>query len=1209
MIEFYKVIDRPICYAVFSVTELTEEDLKGLARLFGAGSWANSIVGSWLGPKPCRITPWSSNAVDIAHSVGIATVTRIEEFHGYRHSMFVDKMLNHVYDGLGPQSFTDAAEIIPDCGVADINDFNNRYGLGLDDAELEILKCLSKREGRLLTSAEIYGIAQTSSDHCRHKTFRGNLCVEGKSTNRTLFSYIASTTEGAGGANIVSAFTDNSAVLDGGETEALTVKNGLYTHVQKRQNITLKAETHNFPTTVEPFNGAATGVGGEIRDRLCTGRGSLPLAGVAVYMASPEQSHIRQRQWIYNSPRQLLVRASDGASDFNNKYGQPLICGSVLTAEGIDLKGRLRAFDKCVMLAGGVGLVDADRSHKDESANSAVLLLLGGANYRIGLGGGTVSSAGANGVAKRDIELQAVQRANPEMQRRVANIVRTLTENATPGLFSIHDLGAGGNFNALFEIAANFGCGHIRLDDLPLGEDMSAAEILGNESQERIAIAVSEDCAAEVERLCQIENVPCARVGTAGGGHGRFIVEHKGKRVVDISIDDTAFKPRDINIDLSTSRVGPLPSPDIDIEEALEKVLGQEGVGCKDWLTNKADRSVTGLVATQQCVGAYQLPMADCGVVAIDYTGTSGIATALGMAPMAALSNPELSAQLSVLHALTNICGCNLTGGLQSVALSANWMWPANKPADHGELFKAVEALSDYVRQLGIAIPTGKDSLSMSQRYADGSEVAAPGTLIITAAAKVQDVRQTIGPVLKNRDSYILYVPFGVNTGVGGTALAQAYNLPAATTICTPFEAEIVKKNFEAVQELIKSQAAHAVHDVGRGGLIVTLLEMCFAEPDCPGMDIDLSALGEPVCALFGETPAAVIQTNDLSILSKAHGALVIGKTSKPGSINIKVGVWQKSFDLDKMRRSWFGISAKLDAMQTSDNCSAERVKNFCQQPVVWNFSDAYSEELNKPLDNNNLVTKPLAAIIRTCGSNGHRELANALCEAGFVVRDIHINEICSGHATLTDVRLVAFSGGFANSDVLGAGAGWAAQIQSNPRAAHEFKEFYCRPDTVSIGVCNGCQLMVRMGIFDTDECKVSMKPNLSGKFESAFVSLDLAPSEQAGPLFANIGGNTLGVWVAHAEGRFVFSGEPVRINGHIAARYHYSEYPGNPNGSDCDAAALISADGRHLAIMPHPERCIYPWQCAHYPEERIGDAYTPWIQLFSNARRWIVSQ
>ncbi len=1193
------------------------------------------LEGTYVGPRKEMISPWSTNAVEITQNMGLNGIYRIEELTATNPQQpEYDPMLQVVYVNPGADMFQSTAVAAPAVEIDDISSYNAEEGLALSPQEEEYLRDLAAKLGRKLTDSEVFGFSQVNSEHCRHKIFNGKFIIDGEEKPSSLFGLIKRTSKLNPG-TLVSAYKDNVAFVKGPVIYQFAPERAdepaFFAQRAIKSVLSLKAETHNFPTTVEPFNGAATGSGGEIRDRLGGGRASLPLAGTAVYMTSyPRldekkkwERAIEPRKWLYHTPADILIKASNGASDFGNKFGQPLICGSLLTFEHAE-NGRTWGYDKVIMLAGGVGYANADHALKEEPVPGLSVALSGGDNYRIGMGGGAVSSVDTGRYAGA-IELNAVQRANPEMQKRVANLIRGLAESAFNPIVSIHDHGAGGHLNALSELIEATG-GDINIDALPVGDPtLSEREIIGNESQERMGFLVQPADIPLVEKIAQRERAPLYIVGKTTDDHRLHYSRRQGKAAIDLAVTDMLGNPpKTVITDKTVDETFADDSFDSSlIGTYISEVLSLEAVACKDWLTNKVDRSVTGRVARQQCQGPLQLPLSDCGVVALDYQGQNGIATSIGHAPAAAMVDAGTGSRLAVAEALTNIVGAPLEKGLESVSLSANWMWPCHNEGEDAALYRAVEACSNFVVDLGINIPTGKDSLSMTQKYTNGEKVTAPGTVIISAAGHVDDIRRTVGPVItKDARSTLFYIDFSNSPlALGGSALEQTHG-KVGGKLPDVADAKYFAKAFNTVQKLVRDRSIAAIHDISAGGLVTTLLEMCFSLNNW-GLNFytdGFEMLGETdlVKILFAENPAVVVQILD-STRSRALKALdaagiryvPVASPSRPGVLTITHKKDTFLVSVDAMRRQWFEPSFLLDSMQTKPECAALRFENLGKQPVPFklraNFDGSLASRYLRPKRRSQSGIR--AAIIREKGVNGDREMAFSLFLAGFDVRDVHMTDLMSGRETLDDINMIVFCGGFSNSDVLGSAKGWAGGFRWNETAAATLKRFYDRPDTLSLGVCNGCQLMIELNLLGAkpagdNKPAVEMKHNISGKFESAFVGMEVAPNSSV--MFGKLSRVTAGIWVAHGEGRFHFNAPTDESGVKVVARYCYNEYPGNPNGSEGAVAALCSADGRHVAMMPHLERAIFPWQCAVYPADRLDEDVTPWIDAFVEARKWI---
>jgi len=1207
--------------AIFAVqldAPLSEADTAKLSWLFGGRPQiqAGRVEGRFVGPRAAMVSPWSTNAVEITQNMGIAGIRRIEQFEplaagegGY------DPMLAQQYDGLHQDSFTIHIQPEPIREVDDIAAYNQAEGLALSQEEIGYLEQLSQRIGRRLTDSEVFGFSQINSEHCRHKIFNGTFVIDGEEQADSLFALIKKTAR-ANPNSIVSAYKDNVAFLKGPRVRQFAPRTGdkpdYYEKKEFDSVVSLKAETHNFPTTVEPFNGAATGSGGEIRDRMAGGRGSLPLAGTAVYMTAysrlqgkrPWEQAMPARPWLYQAPMDILVKASNGASDFGNKFGQPLIAGSLLTFEHQEHARKL-GFDKAIMLAGGIGYGKEAQAMKGEPRPGDKIVLLGGDNYRIGMGGAAVSSADT-GEYHSGIELNAVQRANPEMQKRVANTIRSLVESEDNPIVAIHDHGAGGHLNCFSELVEATG-GKIDLDKLPIGDPtLSMKEIIGNESQERMGLVISPEHLGMLERIAGRERSPLYVVGDVTGD-GRFAFESgsSGERPIDLALADMfGSSPKTVMEDKAVDR----RYEEVDYEPGqlhayLGQVLKLEAVACKDWLTNKVDRCVGGLVAKQQCAGPLQLPLNDCGVMALGFDTDYGLATSIGHAPVSGLIDPAAGARNAIAEALANLVWAPLEGGIRSVSLSANWMWPCRNEGEDARLYRAVRAASDFCIALGINIPTGKDSLSMKQKYPDG-EVLAPGTVIISAAGVCDNIRGVVEPVFQRDGGPIYYLNLSMDAcKLGGSSFAQVRN-KVGTEAPDILDAGKFAAAFNAMQQLAKEGKILAGHDVSAGGLITTLLEMCFAGNEL-GAEIDLAALGErdTIKLLFSENCGLAFQVKDESVaadLAKLPIAChLIGRVVEGNTLSVKNGAESHDFDINALRDAWYETSWLLDRKQTAGGKADERLRNYKQQPLRYAFPQGFSGEM--PVAGPS-AKRPKAAVLREKGSNSERELAHALHLAGFDVRDVHTADLMAGRETLEDIRFLGAVGGFSNSDVLGSAKGWAGAFLYNEKARAALENFFGREDVLSVGICNGCQLFIELGLINPGhEQKPKMGFNDSHKHESGFTSVKILDNKSV--MLSSLSGCTLGVWVSHGEGKFELPLPEDQYK--IVAKYGYEGYPANPNGSRYNTAMMASEDGRHLVLMPHIERSIFPWNWAYYPKDR-ADEISPWIEAFVNARKWL---
>jgi len=1149
MIHFFGEVAIKV-FAVQTSNALSQEDTKKLVWLFGNQPQINaaSLDAFFIGPRAAMITPWSTNATEITQNMGISGIQRMEEFIAVSKDFSdFDPMISQKYAALTQDIYT--IDIQPEA-ILDIDDiaaYNQQEGLALNEEEVDYLNQLSTKMGRKLTDSEVFGFSQVNSEHCRHKIFNGTFIIDGEEKPTSLFKLIKKTSKEHPN-DIVSAYKDNVAFVKGPNVIQFAPKTADkpdYYHEEAFDSvISLKAETHNFPTTVEPFNGAATGSGGEIRDRLAGGKGSLPLAGTAVYMTAYSrltenrawEKGMPERPWRYQTPMDILIKASNGASDFGNKFGQPLIAGSVLTFEhqeaavssGGDDKevatgqdqtlGRRIAYDKVIMQAGGIGYGKAEQALKDTPETGDKIIILGGDNYRIGMGGAAVSSADT-GEFSSAIELNAVQRSNPEMQKRAANAIRGMVESDVNAIVSIHDHGAGGHLNCLSELVEETG-GKIDLDQLPIGDPtLSAKEIIGNESQERMGLVIGKEDAALLARIAERERSPMYSVGEVTGDDRFTFVSQT-----------TDEKPMDVN---------------------LSDIFGSSP---KTILTDTT----------------LQLPLNNVGVMALDFKGKEGIATSIGHSPISGLIDPSAGSKNSIAEALTNIIWAPLKDSLQSVSLSANWMWPCKNKGEDARLYKAVEAISEFSIALGINVPTGKDSLSMKQKYKDG-DVISPGTVVISAAANCNDITKVVEPVLQKKEGPIYYINLSKDSyKLGGSSFCQILNA-VGSKAPTIKDAVYFKTAFNAIQKVIKNRQLTAGHDIASGGLITTLLEMCFADVNL-GAEIDLS-----------------------SIFKK------IGKVVLGNELIIKNGGIEMGLNISSLRDTWFKTSYLLDTKQTAKGLAKERFENYKAQPLTYTFPKTFTGQLPSNATSS-AGSRPKAAILREKGSNSEREMANAMFLAGFDVKDVHMTDLISGRETLEDIQFLGAVGGFSNSDVLGSAKGWAGAIKYNEKANKVIKNFFARPDTLSIGICNGCQLFMELDLINPDHKEHGkMTYNDSLKHESNFISVNV--QENNSVMLSTLAGTTLGVWISHGEGKFSL---PLsEANYDIVAKYGYEAYPANPNGSDFNTAMLCDRTGRHLVTMPHIERSTFPWNWAHYPAGRKDDA-SPWLEAFVNARKWV---
>ncbi len=1218
MIHFFENETNTV-FAVQSQKEFSAEDISKLNWLFGnSNKIYKSVLNTvgtdfFIGPRATMITPWSTNAVEITQNMGISGIVRIEEFFKVNSDYTdFDPMLSQKYSELNQTIFTINIQPEAILEIDDIESYNQNEGLALSQEEVDYLNKLSTKIGRKLTDSEVFGFSQANSEHCRHKIFNGTFVIDGVEMPTSLFKLIKKTSA-ENPNDIVSAYKDNVAFIKGPKVQQFAPKSpekaDFYETKDFDSVLSLKAETHNFPTTVEPFNGAATGSGGEIRDRLAGGQGSIPLAGTAVYMTSysrlsqlkPWENGMAERKWLYQTPMDILIKASNGASDFGNKFGQPLITGSILTFEHEENNRKL-GYDKVIMQAGGIGYGKLDQAIKQKPKAGDKIVILGGDNYRIGMGGAAVSSADT-GEFSSGIELNAIQRSNPEMQKRAANAIRGLVESDHNPIVSIHDHGAGGHLNCLSELIEETG-GLVDLDKLPVGDPtLSAKEIIGNESQERMGLVIGQNDIELLQKIADRERSPMYQVGDVTDNH-RFTFESKttGKKPMDFALEDFfGSSPKTIMTDKTvTINYTETNYSQEKIAAYLEQVLQLEAVACKDWLTNKVDRCVGGKVAKQQCAGPIQLPLNNCGVMALDYLGKEGIATSIGHSPIASLIDPVAGTRTAIAEALSNIIWAPIKDGIKGISLSANWMWACKNEGEDARLYAAVKSCSDFAIELGINIPTGKDSLSMKQKYPN-EEVIAPGTVIISAGGNCTDIKKVVEPVLQIDGGSIYYINLSQDDfKLGGTSFAQVLNT-VGTEVPTIKDSNFFKKAFNVIQDAIENDQIIAGHDIGSGGLITTLLEMCFANTNL-GATIDSSTFEEKdlIKILFAENIGIVFQAkNDVELESKLNSSNLafhkIGKVSSEATLNFG----QLSFDISKYRDIWYSTSYLLDQKQSKNGMAKARFENYKNQPLNYTFPTHFTGK--KPVIDAS-KSRPKAAIIREKGSNSEREMANAMYLAGFDVKDIHMTDLISGRENLEDIQFIGAVGGFSNSDVLGSAKGWAGAFLYNEKAKTALANFFKRENTLSVGICNGCQLFMELEVINPEHgVHGKMKHNTSKKHESGFTSVTIQDNNSV--MLSTLAGATLGVWISHGEGRFNLP--LLEENYNIVSKYAYADYPANPNGSDYNTAMLCDKTGRHLVMMPHIERSTFQWNWANYPKNR-NDEVSPWHEAFVNARKWI---
>ncbi len=1217
-----------------------------------------------VGPRMNFTTAWSTNAVAVCHSCGLAKVRRIERSRRYlldsaapvsdeQRAAFLaevhDRMTETEYaeplqtfeTGVSPEPVFEIPVL--EEGRAALERINRGMGLAFDDWDLDYYTGLFRdKVGRNPTNVECFDIAQSNSEHSRHWFFKGKLVIDGEEVPKHLIAMIKEPLD-ANPNNSVIAFNDNSSAIRGYTVRTILPSRpgepSAFVGADLEHHIIFTAETHNFPSGVAPFPGAETGSGGRIRDTHAAGRGSHYVAGTAAYCVGNLRIPGYELPWEdpsfrypgnLASPLEIEIEASDGASDYGNKFGEPLIQGYTRSF-GMRLPGgERREWIKPIMFSGGIGQIDARHTEKEQPEPEMLVVKLGGPAYRIGMGGGAASSM-VQGENVAELDFNAVQRGDAEMEQKVHRVIRACVELGDDNpIVSIHDQGAGGNCNVLKEIVSPAGA-RIGIRDVPVGDDtLSVLEIWGAEYQENDALLLRPAHAGLFKELCEREKVPFAYVGRVTGD-GRVVVHDSTDDTTPVNLDldhvlgDMPQKRFDL--ERITPALKPLALPDgLTVRDALDRVLRLLSVGSKRFLTTKVDRSVTGLIAQQQCVGPLQLTVADVAVIAQSHFATTGAATAIGEQPLKGLVDMGAMARMSVGEALTNLVWAQVSA-LEDVRCSGNWMWAAKLPGEGAALHDAAVAMRDIMLDLGIAVDGGKDSISMAARAPDGTgadeTVKAPGSLVISAYVTCPDITKTVTPDLKLPGrGRLLYVDLGGGRHrLGGSALAQVLGQVGDTSPDVE-DAGLLKRAFEAVQQLVAEGRVTAGHDRSDGGLVTTLLEMAFAG-NC-GIEVDLDAAADAIELLFSEELGFVLEImpeNEAYALDVFERADVpcsaVGTTAADSSVSISVGgeVVLRD-DVRYLRDLWEATSFELDLLQ-ADPKLVEEERTGLRERSGPRFSLPYEPESTAPAILER-PAKPRVAILREEGSNGDREMTSAFYAAGFEPWDIAMSDLLSGRAGLEGFNGLVSVGGFSYADVLDSAKGWAGVIRFNEGLRRQFESFRDRPDTFSLGVCNGCQLLALLGWVPWHGIPDAKQPrfiqNSSGRFESRFAAVQI--QESPAMMLRGMAGATLGVWVAHGEGRAFFPDEAVlgRVEGEGLAPVRFVDdencvteaYPFNPNGSPKGIAGLCSPDGRHLVMMPHPERTFLPWQWGWMPEEwRRTMAASPWLRMFQNAREW----
>jgi phosphoribosylformylglycinamidine synthase len=1253
------------CFNVETTAPLDAKELTILRQLLADGFVSESISMKSahpgghgvveLGPRMNFATAYSTNIGAICQTCGLEKVTRIERSRRYHLSGEADKdcFIREHHDRMTECLYEQPLQtfetgILPE-PVFEIpllekgaNALLEVPGLAMDEWDRNLYyDYFVKEEGRNPTIVEIRDLDNANSEHSRHGYFKGKQIINGLVMPETLMDIVKSTLK-ANPSNSIIAFKDNSSGIKGYDCWTIVPEQPGKPAPFKKQkvhyHIIFTAETHNFPTGVAPFPGAETGTGGRIRDVQATGKGGLVVAGTAAYCVAnllipsydlPWEDKNSAYPSSLASPLTIEIRASDGASDYGNKFGEPVIIGFTRSFDQRLQNGERWAWIKPIMFTGGIGQIDARHVEKDEAQRGMLIVQVGGPAYGIGVSGGSASSK-LQGENEEELDFNAVQRGDAEMEQKMNRAIRACIEMGDHSpLVSIHDQGAGGPANVLKELVEKAG-GKIKLRQIKLGDPtLSVLKIWIAEYQERCGFLINRERIEEFESICQREKVNCEILGEVIGD-GRFLVHDEKDDSTPVNLNlakvlgnmpQKTFKDERMEYSLK-----PLQLPDdLSVEEALSRLLRNLAVGSKRFLTNKVDRSVTGLIARQQCCGPLQLTVGDVAVIAQSHFGLTGAATSIGEQPIKMLVNPKAGARMAVGEALTNMVWAQIHR-LQDIKCSANWMWAPKLPGEGAALYDAACSMRDLMIQLGIAVDGGKDSLSMATRIRE-EIVKSPRELVISAYATMPDITKVVTPDIKGpgHSKLILIEIAKDKARLGGSALAQVYGQVGNETPDVD-DPEMLKRAFEAIQKLMSENLILAGHDISDGGLVTTFLEMAFAG-NC-GLNIRADGPWSPFERLFAEELGAVIECHErdvrkvLEVLDSFHlRSTLIGETTEEKKIRVTYNL-QKVLESSMvvLREWWEETSYHIERLQMNSQCAEEERKNIFDRKGPSYSLPFKPKPTPSPLLE--MKNKPEVAILREEGSNGDREMTSAFYQAGFTPWDITMTDLIRGRMTLERFRGLVAVGGFSYADVPESAKGWAAAIRFNERLRKMFDDFYNRPDTFSLGVCNGCQLFALLGwvpwLGIPDNQQPRFVQNVSGRFESRWVTVKIMESPAI--MFKGMTDSTLGIWVAHGEGRLhfpdpalmdevlrkklvpvVFVDDEGRGDGKIS-----QSYPFNPNGSPFGMTGLCTQDGRHLAMMPHPERAFLKWQWAWMPAD-LNDHLeaSPWIQMFQNAREW----
>lgn len=1254
-------IDAHYVYLLECEAELSIDVRAKAEQLLSAEGEFEAEEGFFVTPRKGTISPWSSKATDIFRNCGLAGIARVERGIHYQLRTAegrclpltdLTSALHVLHDRMTQGIYTDVSDIfahpapapfvtvnVLEGGLDALRKANVDMGLALSEEEIEYLYTSYKAINRNPTDVELVMFGQVNSEHCRHKIFNADWIIDGQAQDRSLFSMIRNTHEKNPQRTLV-AYKDNSGVIEGHEDAWFEVHRdgrNVYDFSPGQIDMVMKVETHNHPTAISPFPGAATGTGGEIRDESATGVGGKSKAGLCAFMVSnlrvpgfemPWEKHHADFPSRLASPLDIMIEGPIGGAGFGNEFGRPQLLGLFKTYDDM-VEGRYRGYHKPIMVAGGMGNIKRIHVEKNDIPPGACIIQLGGPAMRIGLGGGAASSM-ATGSNAADLDFDSVQRGNAEMERRCQEVIDAcIALEETNPILSIHDIGAGGLSNGCPELVSEVG-GTFQLRNIH-NEDrsMSPMEIWCCEAQERYVLAVTAEDLPRFESLCKRERCPMAVVGIASGdGHLRLEDSHFNNLPIDIDLQVILGKPPKMLRDV-THREPTLPELDLSevtLPEAVQRVLHLPAVSNKTFLITIADRSVTGLVHRDQMVGPYQTPVADVAVTATAFQANTGEAMAMGERTTTAVISAPASGRMAVAESLTNIAAADV-GSIRNIKLSANWMCACGEAGEDANLFDTVRSVGmDFCPQLGISIPVGKDSLSMRTVWKDDQDQdqrqIAPLSLVVTSFATVADIRKTLTPDLKEADSVLLLIDLGKGKNrLGGSALAQVYNQMGCESPDIDDPADLTAF-FESIQELLRNKKILAYHDRSDGGLFVTVAEMAFAARK--GVNIELAVKeSEALAALFSEEAGAVIQVRSsdrqavldaLKTKGLEDAVTQIGTPTADGRFTIQCnGTTLFNDELTTLLQWWSDLTHHMQARRDNPICADEEYSALSdKQDPGMQFSLTYDPDSAPTI---NAGARPSMAVLREQGINGQVEMAAAFHLAGFECVDVHMTDLLSGRVKLNDFTGLVACGGFSYGDVLGAGSGWARSILYNDALKDMFQAFFERKDTVSLGVCNGCQMLSQLkNIIPGAEHWPAFVRNISEQFEARYITVEILPSPSV--LLTGMEGSRIPIPVAHGEGRVDFhttgSAEEAQAQGLMAMRYinhagaPAENYPLNPNGSQGGITGLSSADGRATIMMPHPERGFRSAQMSYRPVDMFTGEAGPWMRMFGNARAFV---